>query len=406
MTVSTSADDPSLSSRVHLLAGRPLFFPFPSGALTYRCEGCDTPCCKGEPIGIGRSRELVTILQAQPKAAMFAVLGHNGGPLVSIAAPPEKCWFLDRKSRCRLEYVLGREHKPAGCRLFPFSIVQSVGETLAIVPDLLCPVQAGAPSSTGPTSWDALALEMTRTQIPRSGHPALADPPDVSWDEAMVLERRLVVEAGARLAAASAGSWLSFLEVSHQLTCALVGVDARPAAMGLVDTDVRRFLGVHDELSVEATRELLAFSGVLRVRPIDEQTVPRRALPGMLVALGVLVSTFEAMRGSRRSLRSMASIWDAQGPVLYALAHLHARPLPHSANALEDAVLGLGQMRPIFREVIDGIAANGRRSVAMTVEEILRLRRDAFAPPLTVDAVAMLHGLGTVLREACTFTPI
>lgn len=400
------ADDRSLSSRVHLLAGRPLFFPFPSGALTYQCADCDAPCCKGEPIGIGRSRELVTILQAQPKAAMFTVLGFNGGPLVSIAAPPEKCWFLDRKSRCRLEYVLGREQKPAGCRLFPFSILQGVGEALAIVPDLLCPLQVGTPSSTGQTSWDALAVEMTRTQIPRSGHPTLEDPPDMPWDEAMVLERRLVAEAGARLGAATAGSWLSFLELSHQLTCALVGVDARPAAMTLVDADVRRFLGVHDELSVDATRELLAFSGVLRVRPVDDQTMPRRALPSVLVALGVLLSTFEAMRGSRRSLRSMASIWDAQGPVLYALAHLNARPLPNGGGAVEAAVARLGPMRPVFREVIDGIENNGRRSVAMTLEEILRLRRDAFAPPLTVDAMAMLHGLGTVLREACTFTPI
>jgi Fe-S-cluster containining protein len=394
------------SARVHLLAGRPLFFPFPSGALVYRCEGCDAPCCKGEPLGIGRSRELVTILQAQPKAAMFAAPGFNGGPLVSITPPPEKCWFLDSKQRCRLEHVLGREHKPTGCRLFPFSVLQGVGEALAIVPDLLCPIQTAAPSSTGPTSWDALAVEMTRTQVPRTGHVALEDPPDLPWREALVLERRLVQEAGARLAAPSPGSALSFFELSHQLTCALVGVDARPAAMAVVDADVRRFLGVHDELSEAATRDLLTFAGVLRLRPIDGLPVPRRAIPPTLVALAVLFATFDSMRGSRRSVRSLASLWDAQGPALYALAHLGARPLPGPGLALDEAVARLGTQRPAFHDVIEGIRHNGRRSIAITVEELLRIQRETFAPPLTVDAMAMLHGLGRVLREACTFTPI
>lgn len=403
----------SRSSRVHLLSGRPLYFPFPSGALSYTCEGCDTPCCKGEPLGIGRSRELVTILQAQPKAAMFASPGFNGGPLVSLTPPPEKCWFLDRKSRCRLEHVLGREHKPTGCRLFPFSILQGVGEALAIVPDLLCPLKttpAEALSTTslptGPTSWDALALEMTRTQVPRTGHPGLDDPPDVSWRDGLVLERRLVAEASARLASPRPGSYLGHLELSHQLTCALVGVDNRPSAMALIDADVRRFLGVNDVLGDDATRDLLAFEGVLRLRPIDGLPVPRRALPAVLVAASVLFATFDSMRGSRRSVRSLASLWDTQGPVLYALAHLGARPLPGSTTEIDEAVARLGSMRPSFHDLITSIRQNGRRSIAITVEEMLRAQRDLFAPPLTVDAVAMLHGLGRVLREACTFTPI
>jgi hypothetical protein len=247
---------------------------------------------------------------------------------------------------------------------------------------------------------------MTRTQVPRTGHAALEDPPDLAWRDGLVLERRLVQEAGARLAAPTPGSFLSFVEMSHQLTCALVGVDARPSAMAIVDADVRRFLGVDDELGVEATRDLLAFVGVLRLRPIDGLPVPRRALPATLVALGVLFGTFDAMRGSRRSVRSLASIWDAQGPALYALAHLGARPLPGPGHAIDDAVARLGPMRPAFHDVIEGIRHNGRRSIAITVEELLRSQRDAFAPPLTVDAMAMLHGLGRVLREACTFTPI
>jgi Fe-S-cluster containining protein len=399
-------DEGGTVSRVHLLSGRPVYFPFPSGSLRYACETCSAPCCKGQPLGIGRSRELVTILQAQPRAALFASPGFNGGPLMSLAPPPEKCWFLDRKQRCRLEYVLGREHKPTGCRLFPFSILVGVGDALAVLPDLLCPLQTAVPSSTGDFSHDGLALEMVRTQVPRTGHPTLPEPTDVSWNDAIALERRIVAEAESRLRSGGAATFLPFAEVMHQLTCALVGVDSRPSAMGLIDADVRRFLGNDDALSDGAARDLLSFVGVLRLRPIDELTVPRRILPAVLVALSVLFASFDTMRGSRRSVRSLAGLWDSQGPVLFSLAHLGSRPVPLSLQAIDDAVARQGAMRPAFYDVVDGIKRNGKQSIAATVEELLRAQRDVFAPPLTVDAVGILHGLGRVLREACMFTPI
>jgi hypothetical protein len=399
-------DDGGTVSRVHLLSGRPVYFPFPSGSLRYACDTCSAPCCKGQPLGIGRSRELVTILQAQPRAALFASPGFNGGPLMSLAPPPEKCWFLDRKQRCRLEYVLGREHKPTGCRLFPFSILMGVGDALAVLPDLLCPLQTSVPSSTGDFSHDGLALEMVRTQVPRTGHPTLPEPTDVSWNDAIALERRIVAEAESRLRTGGPATFLPFAEVMHQLTCALVGVDSRPSAMGLVDADVRRFLGNDDALSDGAARDLLSFIGVLRLRPIDELTVPRRILPAVLVALSVLFASFDSMRGSRRSVRSLAGLWDSQGPVLFSLAHLGSRPVPLSLQAIDDAVARQGAMRPAFYDVVDGIKRNGKQSIASTVEELLRAQRDVFAPPLTVDAVGILHGLGRVLREACMFTPI
>jgi Fe-S-cluster containining protein len=399
-------DDGGTVSRVHLLSGRPVYFPFPSGSLRYACDTCSAPCCKGQPLGIGRSRELVTILQAQPRAALFASPGFNGGPLMSLAPPPEKCWFLDRKQRCRLEYVLGREHKPTGCRLFPFSILVGVGDALAVLPDLLCPLQTSVPSSTGDFSHDGLALEMVRTQVPRTGHPTLPEPTDVSWNDAIALERRIVAEAESRLRSGGAATFLPFAELMHQLTCALVGVDSRPSAMGLIDADVRRFLGNDDVLSDGAARDLLSFVGVLRLRPIDELTVPRRILPAVLVALSVLFASFDSMRGSRRSVRSLAGLWDSQGPVLFSLAHLGSRPVPLSLQAIDDAVARQGAMRPAFYDVVDGIKRNGKQSIASTVEELLRAQRDVFAPPLTVDAVGILHGLGRVLREACMFTPI
>ncbi len=401
---------------VHLLAGRPLFFAFPSGALSYSCAGCDAPCCKGQPIGIGRSRELVTIQQAQPRATLFSVPGWNDGPLLSLTPPPEKCWFFDRNGRCRLEHVVGRDAKPTGCRLFPFSKIVAVGEALAVLPDFVCPLAvtplamrlSSAPTATVHGSdHDALAVEMARTQVPRSGHPALAAPADLSWDEALPLERHVVAEADALLRTDPPPAFYgAFADLQHQLTCALLGVDTKPAAMASLEADVRRFLAVAEGSSVGGVVDLVAMTSVLRLTPIDGVVVARRALPAMLTALSVVQGAHENMRGSRRTPRTLLSLWQTQGPLLYALAHLNARPLPASPGALDAALARYRHPRRALVSIVDAIRDNGTRSVAATVDELLRQQKDEFAPPLTADAVAMLHALGRILRDACTFTPI
>ncbi len=403
-----------------------MFFAFPSGALSYVCAGCDAPCCKGQPIGIGRSRELVTIQQAQPRATLFSVPGWNDGPLLSLTPPPEKCWFFDRNGRCRLEHVVGRDAKPTGCRLFPFSKIVTVGEALAVLPDLVCPLSVTplaarvAPSSSSSSTssststssssvsdHDALAVEMARTQVPRGGHPGLPAPADLSWDEALPLERAVVDEAGVLLQAEPPPAFYgAFADLQHQLTCALLGVDTKPSAMASLEADIRRFLAVGEGASVDGVVDLVAMTSLLRLTPIDGVVVPRRALPAMLTALSVVQSAYENMRGSRRTPRTPVALWQTQGPLLYALAHLNARPLPLSPAALDAALARYRHPRHALVSIVDAIRDNGARSVAATVDELLRAQKDEFAPPLTADAVAMLHALGRILRDACTFTPI
>ena len=53
--------------QAYLLGGRPIHFPFLSGIIKYDCSTCHAPCCKGNALGIGRSRELVMLQSAQPK---------------------------------------------------------------------------------------------------------------------------------------------------------------------------------------------------------------------------------------------------------------------------------------------------------------------------------------------------
>jgi Fe-S-cluster containining protein len=393
-------------TQLHLLQGRPLFFPFVSGSLGYDCANCEAPCCRGQPIGIGRSKELVTIQAAQPRSALFSAPGFRGGPLLSLLPPPDKCWFLDRKYRCRLEHVLGRDAKPAGCRIFPFVKMGAVGEALAILPDFMCPITLQPSTSLSPqSSHDALTWELRETQVPRTGHAVFADPEDLSWDECLPLERR-VVDAVADVYAEPTGFYGPFADLQHQLTAAFFGADARPAAMSSLEQDIRRFLGVTESSSVDGVKEMLAMTGILRLTPSDGVPLPRRTVPAVLVALSVIAGTFEGMRGSRRSLHSLYAMWTEQGPLLYALAHLGQRPLPQSKSALDAAMAQLHGVRPALESVVDNIRRNGQRSVSLTVEELLRKERDAFAPPLTADAVANLHALGHVLRKACTFTPI
>ncbi len=403
-------------ARIHLLAGRPLFFPFPSGLLSYQCAGCDAPCCKGQPIGIGRSRELVTIQHAQPRASLFAVPGWNDGPLLSLTPPPEKCWFFDRQGRCRLEHVAGREAKPTGCRLFPFSRFVSLDDVLAVLPDLVCPLavlpehvrRTATSSSFVGSSHDTLALEMARTQIPRAGHKSLPAPADLSWHEALPLERRIVAETDMALRAPSLSSVSArqFGEWQHEVTCAALGVDTKPAHMANLEADIRRFLALHEEQSSESLADLLALTGVLRLTPVDGHILPRRVVPAVWTALRVVAGAHEQMRGSKRSLKTLWTLWQTQGPLLFTLAHLNARPLPVSRAALDAALLRYKTPRRALVDVVTAIRDNGARSVAATVDDLLRQQKDVFAPPLSADAVAMLHALGRILREACTFSPI
>src|SRR5687768_1311943 len=147
--------------RAYLLGGRPLVFPFLSGVLHYDCMACDAPCCKGAALGIGPSRELVTLTQAQPLAPLFAVRSFFDSPIVAVHPPLDRCWFLDRKNHCRLEKVLGRDAKPSGCRLYPFVRFRMMGEAVAVLPDFGCPIQvASAPSREGETSHDEIAKEI------------------------------------------------------------------------------------------------------------------------------------------------------------------------------------------------------------------------------------------------------
>jgi Fe-S-cluster containining protein len=387
--------------RAYLLGGRPLHFPFLSGVLRYDCATCDAPCCKGAALGIGPSRELVTIQQAQPRSALFSVPSFFSSPVLALQSPAERCWFLDRKNRCRLERVLGREAKPSGCRLFPFVRIRSMGEAVCVLPDFSCPIGVGdAPAATGPTSHDELALEIHRALVPRAGHPELTPPRDMAWSDALALERKIVEESERHLRSTS---YVPFAELQHALALAALGVDGRSGAMARVEQTARRFLGITEKPSAATVRDLVALTGTLR---LSGSALPRREVAAVLTVLSLLAGVAEGMRGAERSARSLTSIFEAQLPLLYAVANLGARPIARPGVSMATAAREAGAVRPALLEVLVEIERNGRRAVADTLEDILRTQKDAFAPPLSAEAVATLHTLGRVLLRACAFVPL
>jgi hypothetical protein len=386
--------------RAYLLGGRPIHFPFLSGILRYDCPTCDAPCCKGAHLGIGKSKELVQLSSVQPSIGLFASPGFSGSAMMSIASPQDACWFLDGKRRCRLEKVMGREAKPAGCRLFPFQRIRALGEHLAVVPDFLCPITIGDVAEAGPTSHDEITLEMHRTQVPRTGHPELPPPRDVPWADAVLLERRIVTESERFL---DGGDYAAFCDVQLELTRALLGTEGKAGQMHRLEATIRRFLLVDAKPSIAATRDLVALTGSLRLMV---SSLARRETPALLVALSVLVGVYENMRGAKRTPRTAVSILEQQLPLLYVLSHLGDRPTLADQASLAKLLEKLPAVRAPLLAVLEAVTVNKNATVAETLEDILRAQGEAFTAPLSADATTMLHGLGRVLLRAGVFVPL
>ena len=387
--------------RAYLLGGRPIHFPFLSGILRYDCEPCDAPCCHGASLGIGRSRELVTLMGVEPQISLFAQPGFASSAMLSLSSPKEQCWFLGKEEHCRLHRVAGRDAKPAGCRLFPFQTIRSIGESITVMPDFLCPLQvARKPSDSGPTSYDELALELHRTGVPRGGHSPLPEPKDLPWRDAMRLERQIVEASADHL---DDETYLDFAETQVALTAKILGTVRKKTNQRRQYLAMRRFLGTEANPSAKAVRELVALTGVLRLMT---SVLPRREMPSILLALSVLTGIYEEMRGARRTPGTVVSMFRERLPFLYVLAHLHDRPMLLDPDRAKRMVAKLPAVRAPLLDVLEHLIDNGEQTAADTLNDILKAQGRAFAAPLSPEAVTMLTGLGKVLLRTGVFVPV
>jgi hypothetical protein len=387
--------------RAYLLGGRPIHYPFLSGILSYTCAGCDAPCCKGAQLGIGRSRELVTLQRALPGVELFSAPGFYSSAMLSVSSPLEACWFLDSKDRCRLHRAGGQAAKPAGCRLFPFQRLRSLGEAVTVLPDFVCPIGVEyGPSDEGQTSHDEITLEMHRAGIPRGGHAPLPPPRDMPWKQAVPLERKIVEASEHHL---DDDDYLEFALRQDALTHNAQARGKRKGRLGRVRDTIERFLDIRARPSREAVHDLVALSGTLRLM---SSTISRREMSPVLVALSCLVGAYEGMKGARRSPRTIVSMYEQRLPFLYVLAHLDDRPMVRDTDEAKRIVASLPAVRAPLLEVLEGMVDNEDLTIAETLDDILRTQGKAFTSPLSPDAVTMLHGLGRVLLRTGMFVPM
>ena len=165
----------------------------------------------------------------------------------------------------------------------------------------------------------------------------------------------------------------------------------------------RRFLGLAEQPTPLLVHDMILLTGVVR---LELSALPRRETAPMLACLLVLLSAAEHMRGAVRTPRTITSLLESHAPLLYVLAHLSDRPTVRASVSLKRAVGELPAVRAPLVALLEDIADNGRRTVAASLEDLLRRQGDTFARPLTADAIAMLHSLGKVLLRAGAFVPV
>jgi hypothetical protein len=94
------------------------------------------------------AHELPRLLELYPRLASLAVARQ--GNIVHFTTPSNGCALLDADHWCRIEREHGPSLKPAVCRLFPFNVLQRVGDVVSIRPHFLCgPLRAVVPPRPG-----------------------------------------------------------------------------------------------------------------------------------------------------------------------------------------------------------------------------------------------------------------
>jgi hypothetical protein len=381
---------------VHLLSGRPIYFPFLSGILSYDCRSCDARCCKGASLGIGRSRELAALMHVTPQLALLAGESFPQGTLPVLETVLEQCFFLDGDQMCRLERAAGRDNKPAGCRLFPFNQFRGADEWVVVMPHFFCPISVtDAPTEEGLSSHDALTYEMHLVGVPREGHPTLA-PADRPWGTLMPLERQLRDLGAAHLRATD---YATYADTQAELTARVLGTP-RGARCNTLRARVASFLGMGDgKASAGLVRDLVALTPYLRLRVGN---APRELLPAMLTALSVVAAVVEQMPGVVRTPRTLVQLFEKRAPMLVTLAHLLDRPRLGDGYDGDALVRRAKEMNPELGEILLAMEANAFAPQPATLANILQ-DRALFRPPLGPEAVGILMRLGRYLGDAVAF---
>lgn len=379
------------STTTYSVAGRPIYFPFLSGILSYDCETCDAPCCHSPGLSIGRSREIIALTKVQKHIDLFAAPSFVGSSGMSIHAPGEKCWFLDKRSQCRVESHLGRDAKPAGCRLYPFYKVRRIGDMLTVLPDFTCPITISLrPTRKSPSNHRLLTREMHLAGIARGGHPRLPEPVDMPWFDALVLENEICSGSANHL---TDGSYLPFAIRQQALTSRMLPGSIPPDLERLIGR-IQAFTGVDHVLHPQRLRRLIALTPVLRMMA---SMLPRARMPSVMLAFAPLVTAHAEMRSSSTSTGTIVRMFEERLPLTWLLSLLESRVgLPGNLSRRE-ALKGLRRTTDDVVKLVEAVAKNATRAKPERLVHLLRHHGIGTETPLGPETVSTLYGLGYVL---------
>jgi hypothetical protein len=269
-------------------------FTFLDGAIGYDCVRCGSRCCKGLGFSL-RHEELIPFLGKSPKLAPFIQIHRNYSNAFDLA---DGCWLLGDDGRCGLEVEHGRAAKPSACRLFPLQARRVLGQLVADVQLLACPLEdAAALGGRGMR----LTHEEAAVDIAELGAAfapellvARGAPDDLLEGEARLREgTRDLLDVGD----------------SAALLARLHGADE--ADLSALRADWRRWFGVED--GFDASRPMALALPALRLSAISAPNSPpwprlQRALPLHLLAASFYME-LSARAGRAVTLRGIAEVW-------------------------------------------------------------------------------------------------
>lgn len=348
-----------------------LYLAFPDGVFHYRCADCNAFCCRGHGFGGSFEREMKPLFVRYPALESLATLRQ--GDYVQFSTPTSGCVVLGSDNRCRIEKDLGKQSKPAICRLFPFNAFRRIGRAVAVSPHFLCPLRLQLPAKPGEVEGTHRTVEAA---VRESG---ILDKDYLdyhvprlllhrSYDAEAALER----EASFRDACSLALGRRSFLD-----TLMAESKDASALAKFLERAVRIMGLTVHSEPRAQDEMDdvLLALAAPVRLNLLSlsaEGIIRALALGGLLLR-NVLSISADPM-----SLKGAYSVLDHHSPALRLLAYCD-EPLDLTSSfkvksprfgdadlsfaafvAAREIAAGVGPLTSLERAIPDSMTTSGR----------------------------------------------
>lgn len=276
------------------------WFTFPDAAWSYDCAGCGA-CCRGLGIGLARG-QVDALLSQMPALATF--VRARGGAL-TVANPRGRCFFLDDGGLCTVETDLGRDAKPAACRLFPFNRTFLAGDWRIVDYNaVICPLRPDPDGGSGPIRHlDVLA------DIEAVPDPTITGVRIEAADELIREERAQTPLWHA------ADRWDAHLGADPEPTrAAIEAVLGRPAT---------------EPASTRVLAQLvpsLRFNELFGPRPYPARPDRGRVFWGMWVAFVDSVAQAEELAGRPMTIQQATGLFAELAPLTYLLARWNEAP--------------------------------------------------------------------------------